>query len=164
MLKRTENGTKKNKAYHKQLRDKWYNENKEHHKKLREEWYRKNKEHHSELMRKWNENNPVRVRAYSMKHDHIERAKKAGVKYKDIPLEFYTELIEKTSICPYRGKWVTDDMKMAIDHLVPLSRRGAHIRDNIILCCSKCNRDKHTKTVDEYLESTVYKETREAVA
>ena len=38
------------------------------------------------------------------------------------------------------------------DHIIPLSRGGAHSLDNLQLVCWSCNRAKWTMTEDEFLE------------
>jgi hypothetical protein len=38
--------------------------------------------------------------------------------------------------------------KIHMDHVVPLSKGGAHDRDNVQPLCNKCNSRKHAKTVD----------------
>ena len=39
-----------------------------------------------------------------------------------------------------------------IDHKLPVSRGGTNWPDNLTLACTKCNRDKHCKTPDEFFE------------
>lgn len=39
-----------------------------------------------------------------------------------------------------------------IEHLTPLARGGSHNKNNITLSCYKCNLEKTSKTLDEYLE------------
>lgn len=39
-----------------------------------------------------------------------------------------------------------------IEHMTPISRGGTHWPSNLTLACFQCNREKHGKTVDEYLE------------
>lgn len=39
-----------------------------------------------------------------------------------------------------------------LDHMTPIVQGGADIRENIVLACSQCNKEKHNKTVDEYRE------------
>lgn len=38
------------------------------------------------------------------------------------------------------------------EHMIPLSRGGLHAADNVCLSCGPCNRRKHTKTVEEFME------------
>lgn len=38
-----------------------------------------------------------------------------------------------------------------IEHLTPISRGGTHWPANITLACFQCNKEKHSKTLEEYL-------------
>lgn len=38
----------------------------------------------------------------------------------------------------------------SLDHVLPLSRGGEHVRSNVALCCRRCNSRKWNRTVDEY--------------
>jgi 5-methylcytosine-specific restriction endonuclease McrA len=38
-----------------------------------------------------------------------------------------------------------------IEHLTPVSRGGSHWPQNLTLACFKCNKEKHGKTLEEYL-------------
>lgn len=37
-----------------------------------------------------------------------------------------------------------------LDHIIPLSRGGYHIKENLVPCCLSCNRDKANKTLAEW--------------
>lgn len=37
-----------------------------------------------------------------------------------------------------------------IDHVLPLSKGGKHTKDNAVLACRVCNREKAVKTLEEY--------------
>lgn len=38
-----------------------------------------------------------------------------------------------------------------VDHIVPVSRGGVNSADNLTLACRSCNRDKHSKTAEEFI-------------
>ncbi len=40
--------------------------------------------------------------------------------------------------------------KLEQDHVVPLSRGGAHTSSNVVPACGGCNRKKHTKSIGEF--------------
>jgi len=44
--------------------------------------------------------------------------------------------------CTYCGKTVKDDVKLHIDHIIPLSRGGSNNPNNLTTACDKCNRGK----------------------
>lgn len=61
----------------------------------------------------------------------------------------WLDLLEWTEHrCFYCGKRV----KLEQDHLIPLSRQGAHDRTNIVPACRSCNSRKKDKTYEEFVE------------
>lgn len=52
--------------------------------------------------------------------------------------------------CCYCGK---SDVKLTIDHIVPISRGGTNSLNNIALACGHCNSSKGNKTLDEWLNT-----------
>lgn len=63
-----------------------------------------------------------------------------------------TKILDKTGWkCAYCGCGLTthsDDYNT--EHVVPKSRGGPNIPDNIVSSCKSCNRKKHTKTLPEF--------------
>jgi 5-methylcytosine-specific restriction endonuclease McrA len=60
----------------------------------------------------------------------------------------WSELCEWTDQrCFYCGQ----QKKLEQDHLIPLSRGGAHDRTNIVPACRSCNSRKRDKTYDEFV-------------
>lgn len=79
------------------------------------------------------------------------RARLAGVEY-----EHFTrsEIIRRDGRwCYLCGRGELTDVEIHIDHKTPLSRGGAHRRDNVGVACSTCNTRKGAMTVREYLRS-----------
>lgn len=50
--------------------------------------------------------------------------------------------------CVYCG---LKSSKLTLDHVEPLSRRGANVISNILPCCASCNGRKHTKPAADWL-------------
>lgn len=42
--------------------------------------------------------------------------------------------------------------KLEVDHMLPISRGGTNDLSNLVTACQHCNRQKHDKTVSEYLK------------
>jgi 5-methylcytosine-specific restriction endonuclease McrA len=42
--------------------------------------------------------------------------------------------------------------KLEADHVIPISKGGANDLDNLVTSCRKCNRQKHDKDLDSFLE------------
>jgi hypothetical protein len=48
---------------------------------------------------------------------------------------------------PYRMRWTKAKPQMAeIDHIIPLSRGGSHVIQNVAIACSSCNREKSDRS------------------
>ena len=82
---------------------------------------------------------------------HRERAKKFGVRYE--PIHKVTVFIDCKWQCQLCGKstprslmGTTDRAAPELDHVVPLSKGGHHIRANVQLACRGCNMSKGAKT------------------
>lgn len=63
-----------------------------------------------------------------------------------IPSEVREEVLSagKCAVCPS-----TENLE--VDHIVPLSRDGTNARENLQCLCITCNRQKGTKTMEEWL-------------
>lgn len=48
--------------------------------------------------------------------------------------------------CAYCGS----DENIEVDHIVPLSRGGEHVPENLAPACQRCNRSKHNKLLSEW--------------
>ena len=44
--------------------------------------------------------------------------------------------------CQYCGRTAKDDVRLEIDHIVPLCKGGTNEDSNLITCCMPCNRSK----------------------
>lgn len=62
--------------------------------------------------------------------------------------KYIFKLLTSRKYCEYCG--IKD--KLAIDHIIPLSRSGCHKIDNIAIVCKVCNSRKGTKNKKEYFE------------
>lgn len=47
--------------------------------------------------------------------------------------------------------WCGQDRALTIEHMIPVSRGGAHSVDNLQTACMKCNSQKHHRTPEEYI-------------
>lgn len=63
----------------------------------------------------------------------------------DVPKNIFDILLKKQrGICVYCSKSL-HRVRAEIDHIIPISRGGKHLKKNLQLLCSKCNRRKSAK-------------------
>lgn len=135
---------------------KWAKENKEKHDKWVNNWHLAHKEKGIEANRKSAKKYPDRQRTKTRKYraEHPEwailqvekrRARKlAGGG--DISAKEWKELKEKYgNKCLCCGR---TDVRLTLDHVIPLSLGGLHNIENAQPLCLSCNSQKHTKEID----------------
>ncbi len=44
--------------------------------------------------------------------------------------------------CRYCGRTVSDGAKLTVDHIIPKSKGGEYVAENLITACHKCNHGK----------------------
>lgn len=108
----------------------------------RRERYAANPEPYRQKAREWAKNNVEKVRALY----HRRRARqKAGGSFTVAEWRALKKQYHYTCLCCHRQE---PEIKLAIDHIVPLSRGGKNTIDNLQPLCSSCNSRKYNKTID----------------
>lgn len=67
-----------------------------------------------------------------------------------LTLEDWLGLRKKYPRCAYCNRPLGEG-NYSMDHVVPISRGGAHSKDNVLPVCKPCNRAKHTSLLGEWL-------------
>lgn len=94
-------------------------------------------------VRAWKRANPDKVLAW--RRDRSARLRGAGVVR--LTAAQWREIVEYFGgRCAYCGV----EAPLTQDHIVPLSRGGGHVADNVVPACGSCNSRKHTKTLIEF--------------
>jgi hypothetical protein len=104
-------------------------------------WYFRNKENETERIKQWRERNPGKGREWKQ----ARRARLVGAGGK-ISASEWSELCNKYKnrcLCCGRG-----GVKLALDHIVPLSAGGTNTIDNAQPLCKSCNSKKGRRTID----------------
>jgi 5-methylcytosine-specific restriction endonuclease McrA len=52
--------------------------------------------------------------------------------------------------CAYCGDEGSRHNKLGVDHIIPMSRGGKDAMENLVSCCSLCNREKNDRTPEEW--------------
>ena len=115
--------------------------------KIEHRWNAANKEARKKIARTWRINNPDIVSA----QDSIRRARELGAETEKFT---WLEIAERDKwTCQSCGTQIWKQLRgfyvptaPHIDHIVPLSRGGAHTRANSQLLCLRCNCSKGAKT------------------
>lgn len=145
------------------IRRKWYTENTEQEKLRMQEWGRQNADKHRKIKSKWQTRNRKRHNAqsaewrqrnpeYGTSYQSFRRAAVLAVTV-DAPKairSFYSMVKRAKRIkCRWCGKLVRKSDRH-VDHVVPLSRGGAHGVSNFCCSCSRCNLRKNNKLPHEF--------------
>lgn len=108
--------------------------------------YLEDREYILNRTKRWSKDNPEK----KVEQRHRRQARLYGQIEFDLPKDFI-KLLKKTqsNSCAYCLK---NDVKLTVEHVLPLSRGGKHCFNNVILACTTCNFSKHNKTLEEWLE------------
>ena len=151
-----EANSEKRKVYTK----KWSEDNPEYQKK----WYEDNWGSKKDYQKKWREDNPDKVKEYTKRWKqnnpekrrrdrHIYRTHKKGNGGSYTTEEWEQLVCDTGNVCLSCGK-SGDDIKLTIDHIIPLSKGGTSAIDNLQPLCFSCNASKGAKETT-YLEKVL---------
>ena len=118
------------------------------------QWYQNNKEHHFENVARWKKNHPEEWGAIKVKGSHARRARLNNATGTFTFNEIKELAHQQENKCYYCSKPFFNgnlERDRHIEHKIPLSRGGSNDISNIVLSCSKCNREKYVKTEEEFL-------------
>lgn len=127
------------KAYHRAYRQ----QHLEHMRALGRAYRRVNSEYFRRYSREWSRRNPEKRAA----RDNLRRAIKKGIRGSFTAQE-WADLKKKYNYTCLRCGKQEPDIKLTVDHVVPVSRRGSNTIDNIQPLCGRCNTAKHIRTTD----------------
>lgn len=129
--------------------------------KKAKEWRILNKERVRIRARLLYQKNPEKYRAYSRKYSKTPNGVLANAKNhalrraRERKMESTLTLDEWVSIkrlqqwkCAYCKK----RKKLTLEHILPVTRGGNHVKENVRALCATCNGSKNNKTHEEYLE------------
>lgn len=108
-------------------------------------WREANRERVALLNSEWRKNNPIK----HCQAQHARRARVAGVGGQlsaDVAVRLYAE---QSGLCTCCHEPLNGDFH--IDHIVPISRGGANVDDNVQLLRARCNLRKGAMTHSEYM-------------
>jgi len=99
-----------------------------------------NREKRADNQRIWRDKNPDKVRAYDWARERRLNNTPEELKPSFEDLLAWKELYGQS--CCYCG--TTENL--TLEHIVPISKGGLHMLDNILWACGSCNSSKHDET------------------
>jgi len=121
---------------------------------ISEKRYRQS-EKRKQVMEKYNQSEKGIVTRATIRH-------KRRTKIKDLSKKIIREIYEQSDgTCYYCGIIVTTNnypssTYRTIEHIIPIVKGGTNDRENLVICCCKCNCSKNNKDMMEFL-NTLYK-------
>jgi 5-methylcytosine-specific restriction endonuclease McrA len=112
-------------------------EDKERHRYTSKKRYYSNLETERQRVRIYKHSNPEVVAGWDARRGQRVLDASDGT----LTQEVIGKMFAKAVSCPYCGVDLTAGNK-SLDHIVPLSRGGAHSRRNVVICCWECNQRK----------------------
>lgn len=157
----------------------WYQQNKTAIRARTKQWQGENREKYLAYLREWRAQNreykrhadkqhKAEQRAYYQTYEHQpevmakarqnaknQKAKRKlakGATHHPITAAEWADLkAEYLFHCVYCGALETTEEPLTQDHIVPLKQGGDHSLANIVPACGRCNREKHTMSLVEYM-------------
>lgn len=119
-----------------------YAKSKEYYRKKHVQWYTANREYALEHARAYSRTPRGRIfnRLNASKHRAMERRG-------DVTIEQLNDLMQRQKKCYYCKCRFTKKCPATVDHVIPLSRGGAHTISNLVLACKPCNSRKHANII-----------------
>jgi len=102
--------------------------------------------HIAERVRRWHAEHPERVREITRAALRRRRARLMGASIADPKLTNAYIAVLAGDPCSYCG-----EPSEHIDHIVPISRGGGHVWDNVTSACAGCNLSKNRSTLLDFL-------------
>lgn len=128
-------------AYHRARNKEMYKDRKDEVQARATEWNRNNPERRREIRAAWKKRNREKVVAYENRRRAAKR--NSGGAYTS---EEWFALVEREGNCCSCCR--RTDVKLQADHVIPLSRGGSNLIENIQPLCGDCNNWKFTKSHD----------------
>lgn len=110
-------------------------------------WRADNPERVRGFAQAWCEANPEKRKANRTATRHRRRSQKAGGM---TGAEQYDWANSQAKVCFWCDKACPD--KFHVDHILPLSKGGQHVANNLVISCPSCNCRKGAKLPEDFLE------------
>lgn len=126
----------------------WREANSDKSREYNQRYYQANADRLKQEAGQWRKKNQGKRAQYEAKR----RAWKSGHNVDTEPISRVAVIERDKATCYICGDGPLSDSEIHLDHVVPLSRGGAHVLDNVRVACATCNCKKHDKTHKEVLQ------------
>lgn len=143
---RSKQWAKENPDKRKKISKRWNKNNPEKSKAISKRWAMENKERKKETNRLWRESNPERVKEIRI----IAENKRRSLKEKNggsFTIEEWDCLKKKCNYTCLMCEKKEPEIKLTIDHIIPISKGGNNWIENIQPLCRSCNTRKGVKII-----------------
>lgn len=125
----------------------WLLEHRDQVRKYRSVHHQQHWQRYRNLAKQWRKNNRLRDREYFYRYYGRKRGTQVG-------RVDYAAILERDGGTCYLCGLPIPDGDLHFDHVIPLSRGGAHTMENIRATHKRCNLSKSDKTPEEFLHAT----------
>ncbi len=113
-------------------------------------WYGSNKSRHQASMRRWVRRNPEAFKAIQKKYlvkspVHVRRRAHFLKVERTLTAAQWREILEAFNHCC--AYCLRGDLPMTQDHMIPVSKGGAHSASNVVPACKSCNSRKNDRPI-----------------
>ena len=125
------------------------------------EWQSKNRWHYQEYMAKWKAENPEYQRMWretdtgraSVQRGHTARRDKEREIINTLTSDEWEDILKQYDYkCAYCRRSILDlPGGLVRDHVIPISRGGNNIKENVVPACRSCNSSKGVRLIEEIL-------------
>jgi len=126
----------------------WRINNKEYISERHKEYVKLNRQRIRDYWKSWYHNNLERARNQSKASSHRTREWARINGNNTLSFKQIEELLARHPYCEYCGKV---EVKLTIDHIIPLSRAGQNCINNVTIACESCNLSKGAKLLSEWI-------------
>ena len=128
----------------------WYEANRDRQREYNRAWREANQDRYREYQRAWREANRYHLREYYRRR----HARKRAATVEEFTIADVYAWWEELGIhtCFWCDLPFTEDDRIHVDHVWPLSRGGHHAVRNLVPACERCNLSKNSSLPHEFAE------------
>lgn len=119
------------------------------HRERSKEYYNEHSAERMSYIREYRRANPEKVSLWSRVSSANRRSRLLRAEGSLKGYDVFSAIQSQQGRCRYCGRSLYNTI-YEIDHVIPLSRGGSNLPDNLVVACRPCNRSKQSKTPSEW--------------